>query len=201
MKKYLGIIAVLASIIVPQLAGATVDSYTITPSTPTIETATPIEIQGEVSNPPMGTLGVKVFAYGLVDGPILVTGCASTTVTPYYSFDVTQPYPDEQYNEVYVAYYSTSDCSSGFISSEDLEGDGSSIIFTIEDIVTSDCADLSNPDGTIATSSLGCVLDQYNADTFSMFQVLGNKFFPYMIGMFILVAVWFFGRMLWNRFK
>lgn len=53
----------------------------------------------------------------------------------------------------------------------------------------------------ITTSTLGTAIDDLNASTYDMFQVLLAKYWPFVLGFIILAAVWLFGKRILAHFR
>lgn len=52
----------------------------------------------------------------------------------------------------------------------------------------------------LTSSTLGTSIDSINSTWYDYFTVLLNKFWPFLVGAGILVAVWWFGRHLLRAF-
>jgi hypothetical protein len=53
----------------------------------------------------------------------------------------------------------------------------------------------------MTTSTLGTSIDSVNSTTTSYFQVLLDKYWPFLVGFIILVTVWHFGKRILSAFS
>ena len=53
----------------------------------------------------------------------------------------------------------------------------------------------------MSTSTLGSSIDSLNGTVGDYFQVLLDKYWPFVVGFVILVGVWYFGRRIINSFR
>lgn len=203
MKKYIAIIAALASIILPSVSFGAI-SYNRTPIGATISSPVTITVTADSFSDLLYSPDCNGYLADADYWDIYVIGTlslaqegahiATTTLTDTETFNFpsgdfissSTPGVVTQVHSVSLGF-----CGKGVGATPENQD------FSDEFSILTGCS-FGN---RLSSSTLGCSIDKANGSIFDYFAVLQAKYFPYMIGFMILFAVWVFGMSVWILFK
>ena len=179
MKKILILVISVLSLLLPLTSYGAVN-YSRTPSGDLITSPVSISVSfddfSELNCSNSDVWGIAIADENSWTGDEYMSNLISSS-TNSYTFIIDLPLGFQSYG-----VNPTIDTTYSNICGIDLEGDGGSIIFTI------------NQPSSVSSFPLGNAINQVSAITYDYLFVFINKFLPYLLGAILLLSILFFGK-------